>query len=111
MAADLPPAMHKDSSRRHAPVSLQEAAQASPTLAHLALLARESAQRLEAVQPLIPPAMRTAVRAGPVDDGTWCLLVRGSAAAAKLRQLLPALQSELRVRGWPTESIRIKVHQ
>jgi hypothetical protein len=105
------PAMHKDSSRRRHPVSLQEAAQASPTLAHLASLSRESTQRLEAVQQLIPPAMRSAVRAGPVDDGVWCLLVRGSAAAAKLRQLLPALQAQLRAQGWPKESIRIKVHQ
>jgi hypothetical protein len=111
MAAHLMPAMHNDSSRRRHPVSLHEAAQASPTLAHLASLARESTQRLEAVQQLIPVAMRTAVRAGPVEDGVWCLLVRGSAAAAKLRQVLPALQAQLRAQGWPKESIRIKVHQ
>ncbi len=103
--------MHKDSNRRHHPVSLQEAAQASPTLAHLASLARESTLRMEAVEHLIPPAMRSAVRAGPVADGVWCLLVQGSAAAAKLRQLLPALQAQLRARGWPKELIRIKVHQ
>lgn len=104
-------AMHKDSNRRRHPVSLQEAAQASPTLANLASRVRESTQRMEAVEHLIPPAMRAAVRAGPADDGSWCLLVHGSAAAAKLRQLLPALQAQLRARGWPQETIRIKVHQ
>ena len=35
---------------------------------------------------LIPPAMRPAVQAGPAEGDVWCLLVKGSAAAAKLRQ-------------------------
>lgn len=93
---------------RHA-VSLQQAAQESPTLARLTELARESGQRFEAIQGLIPEALRVAVAPGPVDGTTWCLLVRGNAAAAKLRQLLPSLQSHLNRQGWDVSAIRLKV--
>ncbi len=93
---------------RHA-VSLQQAAQESPTLARLSELARESGQRLEAIQGLIPEALRAAVQPGPIDGETWCLLVHGNAAAAKLRQLLPSLQSRLRSQGWEVNAIRLKV--
>jgi hypothetical protein len=93
---------------RHA-VSLQQAAQESPTLARLTGLARESGQRFEAVQGLIPEALRAAVQPGPIDGETWCLLVRSNAAAAKLRQLLPSLQVHLRNRGWDVSVIRLKV--
>jgi hypothetical protein len=96
-------------SRRFHPVPLHEAAQGSPTLARLAQLARESGERLQAIQSLIPPALRASVRPGPIDGDSWCLLVDGSAAAAKLRQLLPALQSQLSSRGWQVNAIRLKV--
>ena len=96
-------------SRHRLPVTLQQAAEESPTLAALASLARESAQRLEAVHPLIPPALRTAVKAGPIEGTDWCLLVKGNAAAAKLRQLLPVLTGRLREQGWAVETIRLKV--
>lgn len=86
-----------------------QAAQDSPTLARLAELARDSGERLKAVELLIPAALRPAIKAGPVDGPNWCLLVESSAAAAKLRQLVPALQNRLRDRGWEITSIRIKV--
>jgi hypothetical protein len=95
--------------RRHHPVPLHEAAESSPTLARLAQLARESGERLKAVESLIPPALRPRVRPGPIDGTTWCLLVDGNAAAAKLRQVLPALQSQLSSRGWEVTAIRLKV--
>ncbi|MEJ7928464.1 hypothetical protein WG922_00625 [Ramlibacter sp. AN1015] len=101
--------MPSDPTRRHHPVTLQEAAQAAPSLARLTALVRESSQRLEAIKAHIPPGLRAAVAAGPLDGGSWCLLVRGSAAAAKLRQLLPLLQAELRRSGCPVDAIRIKV--
>ena len=91
------------------PVTLQQAAADSPTLARLTELARDSGERLKAVELLIPVALRSAVKAGPVDGPSWCLLVDSSAAAAKLRQVLPALQHRLRDRGWEVTSIRIKV--
>ena len=94
--------------RLHA-VTLQQAAEESPTLARLAQLARESGERLEAVQLLIPAPLRSAVRAGPIDGAAWCLLVDSNAAAAKLRQVVPALLVRLRDRGWQVNSIRLKV--
>jgi hypothetical protein len=90
-------------------VPIQEAALASPTLARLAELAQDSGNRLKAVQPLIPDALRSCVRAGPIDGPTWCLLVDNNAVAAKLRQLLPAFQSCLQSRGWQVNAIRLKV--
>ena len=95
----------------HRSLTLQQAAGESPTLARLVALAQESRERLQAVAPLIPPALRGAVQAGPIDGPAWCLLVANTAAAAKLRQLLPALQGSLRARGYSVDSIRLKVQQ
>ena len=95
--------------RRHYPVPLHEAAEEAPTLARLAQLARESGERLKAIESLIPAPLRTAVRPGPIEGTGWCLLVEGSAAAAKLRQLLPLFQDKLNSRGWQVTSIRLKV--
>lgn len=95
--------------RRLHPVTLQQAADASPTLAKLAQLARESGERLKAVELLIPSSLRSAVKAGPIDGTAWCLLVDSNAAAAKLRQVLPALVTHLCDRGWQVTSIRLKV--
>lgn len=95
--------------RRHQAVTLLQATQESPVLARLSELARDSQARLQAIQPLIPAPMRAALTAGPIDGGTWCLMVSNNAAAAKLRQLLPALAAHLRSRGWEVTSIRLKV--
>ena len=95
--------------RRLHPVTLQQAAEDSPTLARLAQLARESGERLEAVQSLIPAPLRPAVKPGPIDGAAWCLLVDSNAAAAKLRQVIPALLNRLCDRGWQVTSIRLKV--
>jgi hypothetical protein len=96
-------------SRRLHPVSLQQAAEESPTLAKLAQLARESRERLQAVEQLIPATLRSAIKAGPIEGTTWCLLVDSNAAAAKVRQVIPALQAHLCDRGWEVTSIRLKV--
>ena len=88
---------------------LHEAAENAPTLARLTQLVRESADRLRAIESLIPPALRTAVKPGPIEGTSWCLLVDSSAAAAKLRQLVPAFQRKLSSRGWEVTSIRLKV--
>jgi len=49
------------------------------------------------------------VKAGPVDEEAWSLLVANASVAAKLRQLRPRLEERLRERGWQVSSIRIKV--
>lgn len=88
---------------------MQQAAEDSPTLARLAALARESGERLRAIQSLLPAGLRSAVKAGPIEGTAWCLLVEGNAAAAKLRQVLPALQAQLCGMGWEVSAIRIRV--
>lgn len=78
-------------------------------MASLAARALDAQQRLRAVEDIIPAELRAAVLAGPVDGESWCLLVQGSAAAAKMRQLAPALLARLQAQGWPETGIRIKV--
>lgn len=95
--------------RRHASVTLLQATQDSPVLARLSALSDDSLARLKAVQPLIPATLRSAVTAGPIEGTSWCLLLDSNAAAAKVRQLLPALVSHLRSKGWEVTSIRLKV--
>jgi hypothetical protein len=95
--------------RRHHPVSLHQAAEESPTLARLLQLARESGERLKAVESAIPASLRASIRPGPIDGATWCLLVDNNAAAAKLRRLLPLLQQKLISRGFEVTAIRLKL--
>lgn len=95
--------------RRHVPVTLLQATQESPILARLSALSDDSVARLKAIQPLIPTALRSAVTAGPIEGTSWCLLLDNNAAAAKMRQLLPALAAHLRSKGWEVTSIRLKV--
>jgi hypothetical protein len=92
-------------------VSLMQASQANPGLARLMDLQRESTQRLKAITGLIPPNLLAAVRAGPFDDGNWCLLLTNTTTAAKLRQLLPAFEAHLRVAGLEVKEIRLKVQR
>ena len=95
--------------RRHQPYSLLQATQESPVLARLSELSRDSVARLRAVEPMIPAVLRSAVAAGPIDGPNWCLIVNSNAAAAKLRQLLPAMEAHLRSKGWEVSAIRLKV--
>lgn len=98
-------AMH----RRHQAIPLQQAAQESPTLALLMGRVRDSSERLLAIRSLLPAPLRSSVQAGPIEEGCWCLLVSSNAVAAKLRQMLPALQAHLNSKGLGVSSIRIKV--
>jgi hypothetical protein len=92
-------------------VTLMEAAQGSPSLARLTELTRESSQRLKTLQTLLPAPLRGAIQAGPIEGSEWCLLVSSNAAAAKLRQMLPALVAHLKSHGHGVEKIRLKILQ
>lgn len=90
-------------------VTLLQATQESPMLAKLSGLAKESVARLRAIESLIPPNLRASIKPGPIDGANWCLILDNNATAAKIRQLLPALQAHLRVKGWEVNAIRLKV--
>ena len=68
-----------------------------------------SKARLAAVAGLLPQTLLGEVRAGPLDDARWVLLVPNAAAAAKLRQLLPTLDATLLQAGFNGPPTRIKV--
>lgn len=95
--------------RQIKPVSFSQAIDASPSLARLNNMVRESSDLLKKVERLLPQALRNNVKAGPIDHDAWCLLVSGNAAAAKVRQLVPALLSHLQNLGSKVTVIRIKV--
>ncbi len=72
-------------------------------------MVRESSDLLKSIELLLPTTMRASVKAGPIDGETWCLLISNNAAAAKLRQLVPALQARLQANGHKITSIRLKL--
>jgi hypothetical protein len=90
-------------------LSIHQAAGNAPSLARLTELVRESNDRLKAIESLLPAALRPAIKAGPIDGESWCLLVNGNAAAAKVRQLIPLIQARLLNKGWKVTSIRLKL--
>ena len=55
--------------------------------------------------------MHGSLQAGPIDGANWCLIVPNNAAAAKLRQLIPALLAHLRSQGWDVNTIRIRIKE
>lgn len=95
--------------RRHHPISVQQASQEAPALAELMRQAQESRQRLRNILPLIPLALHTAIQPGPIQGTQWSLLVSSPAVATKLRQLAPALLAHLRSKGWQVETIQLRV--
>ena len=88
---------------------LQQALQQSEPLARLQQLMRESNQRFEAIRSTLPATLLPHVRPGPLDEAGWSLLVANAAVAAKLRQVKPNLEAQLRERGWEISAIRVKV--
>ena len=94
--------------RKHA-ISLLQATKDSEVLNQLCELASESAQRLKSIAPLLPPSLRSGVHPGPIEGPVWCLLLDNNAVAAKIKQLVPALQAHLRSKGWEVNAIRLKV--
>lgn len=90
-------------------LALRTALDQSPPLTALLQRLQQSRQRFAAIEAQLDDALRGAVRPGPLDDAGWSLLVSGGAAAAKLRQLLPQLQAQLRAQGWPDTPLRVRV--
>ncbi len=79
------------------------------TLASLLQRVRDSRARLDCIQPLLPPGLRGAVEAGPLDETSWVLLVRHGGAGAKLRQCVPQFEEALAAAGHPPRNLRVKL--
>lgn len=113
-APQCPPMKPPTGQPGHAPLpsntqGIQDALARSEPLALLTRRLRESQDRLAAITPLLPPAMRPHVRPGPVDETGWALLAANNAVAAKLRQMLPALEAQLRLRGFAPVPVRVRL--
>lgn len=89
--------------------SAADAVGACEVLTSLTRRIQASNDRMRALQPLLPPAMRAHVQGGPIDEAGYSLLADSPAVAAKLRQMVPALQAHLRQQGWPEPPIRVKL--
>jgi len=81
----------------------------SATLSSLMQISQQSQACLHAFQSLLPVGLAGLVKAGPLDEQGWCLLVPHNAAGAKLRQLVPALTAHLRSHNMAVDKIRVKV--
>jgi hypothetical protein len=88
---------------------IEEAMSRSSPLARLQHLLRESEARLAVVRSVVPLALGPHLKAGPLDEEGWTLLVANAAVASKLRQLMPRLEEALRARGLQVTSIRLRV--
>lgn len=91
------------------PLTLSDALQRSAPLAALAARLQASNARFEAIRPGLPPALRTQVKPGPIDEEGWSLLAANAAVAAKLRHLLPLLDGLLRDQGLAPLPIRVRI--
>jgi hypothetical protein len=80
-------------------------------LARLGYLLQESNRRMEIVAVALPGALKRFVKAGPIDEEGWTLLVANAAIAAKLRHLQPRLMELLAEQGIPEGKLRIKIQQ
>lgn len=90
-------------------LSLNQAIENAPALSRLASLVDQSTAMFRCVQGLIPPPLRPHIKPGPVDGQDWCLMVTHSAAAAKLRQLVPLLRTRLQREGFAVLTVRVKI--
>lgn len=95
--------------RLRSAIAIKDAAKASLVLNNLTERMERSAQFLKDIQTLLPMGLRSQIKAGPVDEETWCLLVSNNAVASKLRQMTPDLERRLRDRGHLTIKVRIKM--
>lgn len=91
-------------------LALGQALDRSAPLTRLLQQVQASKDCLAAIVPTLPEGLRLQLSAGPLDEGGWTLLAANTAAAAKLRQMLPTLETLLREKALPGIPIRIKVH-
>lgn len=89
--------------------SISQALAGSDALASLRARVHASQARLAALQGLLQAPIRAQVRAGPIDGEGFTLLASSQPVAAKLRNMLPALEACLVDQGFSRLPIRVKV--
>ncbi|MFN3829604.1 MAG: DciA family protein [Tepidimonas ignava] len=90
-------------------LTVQQAVRANATLADVAERAWASRRLLQRVAVHLPPGLRDLVQAGPLEEGTWCVLAANPSVAAKVRQLVPVLLAAARNAGAPVQELRVRV--
>jgi hypothetical protein len=88
---------------------MESALESSEPLARLSQRMRDSRQRFQSIQPALPASLAGQLKPGPIDADGWTLLAANSAVAAKLRQLVPDLQSTLNAAGHSNLPIRVRI--
>lgn len=88
---------------------LTRALERTTPLVSLLYRLKASQQCLEAIQPVLPAGLAPYVKAGPIDDEGWTVLVANAAISAKLRQLQPRLMDMLAAKGCKVNAIRLRV--
>ncbi|MGH8617690.1 MAG: DciA family protein [Burkholderiales bacterium] len=83
--------------------------QAAAGLRDYAREAQRLAELTEIASRVLPDAIRPAVTAGRLREGTLFLLAGNAAVAAKLRQFAPRLLASYRRSGWQVTEIRVAV--
>jgi hypothetical protein len=58
---------------------------------------------------LLPDYLATSVEPGFIKDGVLAIFAAHNALAARLRHLEPRLLADLQQRGWPVESLKVRV--
>ena len=92
--------------------SIQRAVEDEPVLARLGERVHLTQRMLACIQSTLPLGLKSVVVAGPLEDSTWCLLLKHNTGASKVRQLSPILLQRLIAEGYPVTQLRIKVaHQ
>ncbi len=96
--------------RHHQAITLEQAANESPVLGSLMQQALRAKDMQAKLQPLVPEGIRPALAYGKVDEhGQWSIFVHSSAAAAKVRQLLPKWVAYLQQQGCAIQGILLRV--
>lgn len=92
-----------------APLPIGDALDQSQVLGHLRARLQASQRCFDQIRPVLPAALMTQLRPGPIDEQGWVLLASNAAVAAKLRQWLPRLEAVLREQGWQGSGVKVRV--
>jgi hypothetical protein len=90
-------------------LSIDQALNACEPLVRLGQRLAAAQAHLDAVRPLLPANLQSQVRAGPVDNDGWTLLAANAGVAAKLRQLLPRLETAIAPRAGERTAIKVRI--